>query len=222
VQSVGADVVRTYLMFVGPWEGGGEWVDGGINGITRWYNRVWDLLERDPGVLKASDDSDGSRELRRKLHQTMRKVYQDLDVFKFNTAIAAMMELTNTLQKVWEAGSASKASWMETRKAFLVLLAPIAPHLAEEFWERIGEKASIHLQSFPKWDDALAVEETVTLVVQVDGRVRDKLPVAVDISEDDAVELALAQDNVKRHLDGKTVTKVVYVPGRLVNIVTRA
>ena len=221
VQSVGADVVRTYLMFVGPWEGGGEWVDGGINGITRWYNRVWDLLERDPGILKASDDSDGSRELRRKLHQTMRKVYQDLDTFKFNTAIAAMMELTNTLQKMWDVGSASKASWTETRKAFLVLLAPIAPHLAEEFWERIGEKGSIHLQSFPQWDDALAVEETVTLVVQVDGRVRDKLPVPVGIAEDDAKELALSQDNVKRHLDGKTIAKVVYVPGRLVNIVTQ-
>ncbi len=221
VKSVGADVVRTYLMFVGPWEGGGEWVDGGINGITRWYNRVWDLLERDPGLLKSSDDSGGSRELRRKLQQTIRKLYQDLDTFKFNTAIAAMMELTNTLQKVWDGGSASKASWVETRKAFLVLLAPIAPHLAEESWERIGENASVHLQSFPQWDDALAVEETVTLVVQVDGKVRDKLPVAVDISEDDAKELALAQDNVKRHIEGKTIAKVVYVPGRLVNIVTQ-
>ncbi len=222
VVSVGADVVRTYLMFVGPWEGGGEWVDGGINGVTRWYNRVWDVLERDPGLLKASDDSDGSREVRRKLHQTMRKVYQDLDTFKFNTAIAAMMEFTNLLQKVWDEGTTSKASWMESRKAFLVLLAPIAPHLAEEFWERIGEKDSIHLQLFPGWDDALAVEETVTLVVQVDGKVRDKLPVPLDITEDDAKERALAQNNVKRHLGGKTVTKVVYVPGRLVNIVTTA
>ncbi len=220
VQSVGADVVRTYLMFVGPWEGGGEWVDGGINGITRWYNRVWEILERNPGSLKASDDSDGSREVRRKLHQTVRKVYQDLDTFKFNTAIAAMMELTNLLQKVWEEGSASKASWVEARKAFVVMLAPIAPHLAEEFWERIGEKGSIHLQSFPAWDDALAVEEMVTLVVQVDGKVRDKLPVPLDISEADAKELAMAQDNVKRHIEGKAIAKVVYVPGRLVNIVT--
>ena len=222
VQSLGADVVRTYLMFVGPWEGGGEWVDGGINGITRWYNRVWDILERDPGILKANDDADGSRELRRKLHQTIRKVYQDLDLFKFNTAIAALMELTNTMQKVWDAGSASKASWVETRKAFLVLLAPISPHLTEEFWEGIGEKQSVHLQSFPTWDDALAVEEMVTLVVQVDGKVREKLPVPLDIAEDDAKELALSQDNVKRHLEGRTVAKVVYVPGRLVNIVTRA
>ena len=222
VQSVGADVVRTYLMFVGPWEGGGEWVDGGINGITRWYNRVWDILERDPGILKADDDADGSRELRRKLHQTIRKVYQDLDTFKFNTAIAALMELTNTMQKVWDAGSASKAAWVETRKAFLVLLAPISPHLAEEFWERIGEKASIHLQSFPAWDDALAVEETVILVVQVDGKVREKLSVPLDIAEGDAKELALSQENVQKHIDGRTVAKVVYVPGRLVNIVTLA
>lgn len=222
VNSVGADVVRTYLMFVGPWEGGGEWVDGGINGITRWYNRVWDILERDPGILKAGDDADGSRELRRKLHQTIRKVYQDLDAFKFNTAIAALMELTNTMQKVWDAGSASKAAWVEARKSFLVLLAPISPHLTEEFWERIGEKQSIHLQSFPAWDDALAVEETVTLVVQVDGKVRDKLPVPLDITEDDAKELALSQENVQKHIDGRAVAKIVYVPGRLVNIVTKA
>jgi leucyl-tRNA synthetase len=222
VQSVGADVVRTYLMFVGPWEGGGEWVDGGINGITRWYNRVWEILERNPGSLKASDGSDGSREVRRKLHQTVRKVYQDLDTFKFNTAIAGLMELTNLLQRIWEEGSASKASWVEARKAFVVMLAPIAPHLAEEFWERIGEKGSIHLQSFPAWDDALAVEEMVTLVVQVDGKVRDKLPVPLDISEADAKELAMAQDNVKRHIEGKAVAKIVYVPGRLLNIVTRS
>jgi len=222
VQSVGADVVRTYLMFVGPWEGGGEWVDGGINGITRWYNRVWDILERDPGILKADDDADGSRKLRRKLHQTIRKVYQDLDMFKFNTAIAALMELTNTLQKVWDAGSASRVVWVEARKAFLVLLAPISPHLAEEFWERIGEKQSVHLQSFPSWDDGLVVEEMVTLVVQVDGKVREKLPVPLDITEDDAKELALSQDNVQKHIDGRTVAKVVYVPVRLVNIVTIA
>ena len=220
VVSLGADVVRTYLMFVGPWERGGEWVDSGINGITRWYNRVWDILERDPGLLKSTDESEGSRVLRRKLHQTMRKVYQDLDTFKFNTAIAAMMEFTNALQKVWDEGSASKAVWIESCKSFVVLMAPIAPHLAEEFWERIGEKTSVHLQSFPTWDDTLVVEEMVTLVVQVDGKVRDKLLVPLDIKEAEAKDLSLAQENVQRHLKGRSVTKIVYIPCRLVNIVT--
>lgn len=220
VVSLGADVVRTYLMFVGPWERGGEWVDSGINGITRWYNRVWDILQHDPSELKPSDESEGSRVLARKLHQTIRKVYQDLDTFKFNTAIASMMEFTNTLQKVWDEGSASRAVWNECRKAFVILMAPIAPHLAEEFWERIGEKTSVHLQIFPSWDDELVVEEMVTLVIQVDGKVRDKLQVPLDIKEAEAKELSLARENVQRHLQDRGIAKFVYVPGRLVSIVT--
>ena len=207
-------------MFVGPWERGGEWVDSGINGITRWYNRVWDILEHESEKLKSSNESEGSRMLARKLHQTIRKVYQDLDAFKFNTAIASMMEFTNTLQKVWDEGSASKAVWNECRETFVILMAPIAPHLAEEFWERIGQKTSVHLQKFPSWDDGLVVEEMVTLVVQVDGKVRDKLQVSVDIREAQAKELSLAQENVRRHLQDRDIVKVVYVPGRLVSIVT--
>ncbi len=221
VATLGADIVRTYLMFVGPWDRGGDWSDGGINGIARWFNRVWDIWSRDPAGLNGSNDSEGSRELRRKLHQTMRKVYQDLDAFKFNTAIAAMMELTNLMQRVWEDNSASARAWNQARRSCLVLLAPIAPHLAEELWERLGERRSVHLQSFPEWDDDLAAEETVTLVVQVDGRVRDRLPVAPDLGEDEAKEIAMAQANVQRHLEGKEVTKAVYVPGRLLNLVTR-
>ena len=220
VSTLGADIVRTYLMFVGPWDRGGDWSDSGINGVARWYNRVWDIWSRDPAAFTASDDAEGSRELRRKLHQTMRKVYQDLDAFKFNTAVAAMMELTNLMQHVWEDGSASPGAWNEARRSMLVLLAPIAPHLAEELWERLGQPYSVHRQSFPEWDDDLAAEETVTLVVQVDGRVRDRLSVAPDLDEAEAKALALAQANVQRHLEGKEVTKAVYVPGRLLNLVT--
>ena len=220
VAALGADIVRTYLMFVGPWDRGGDWSDGGINGIARWYNRVWDIWSRDPAGLAASDDAEGSRELRRKLHQTMRKVYQDLDAFKFNTAIAAMMELTNLMQHVWEDNTAGADAWNETRRAMLVLLAPIAPHLSEELWERLGEPYSVHAQPFPAWDDDLAAEETVTLVVQVDGRVRDRLAIPPTLTENEAKALALAQPNVQRHLEGKEVTKAVYVPGRLLNLVT--
>ena len=182
---------------------------------------MWDIWSRDPSGLNGSDNSEGSRELRRKLHQTMRKVYQDLDAFKFNTAIAAMMELTNLMQRVWEDNTASAKAWSEARKFMLVLLAPIAPHLAEELWEQLGERRSVHLQSFPEWDDDLAAEETVTLVVQVDGRVRDRLPVAPDLSEDEAKGSRWRRPNVQRHLGARRSRRPLYVPGRLLNFVTR-
>ena len=133
-----------------------------------------------------------------------------------------MMEFTNTLQRVWDEGSASKAVWIESRKQFLILMAPFAPHLAEELWERTGEKTSVHLQTFPSWDDDLVVEDMLTLVVQVDGKVRDKLQAPIGINEAEAKELSLAQENVQRHLEGRDVAKIVYVPGRLVSIVTRS
>ena len=220
VEELGADVVRTYLMFVGPWDHGGEWNDAGINGVARWFNRVWDLMYRDPALLDRSP-AEGARDLQRRLHQSVRRVQRDLEVFKFNTAIAALMELSNHLQEVWEKGSADPEGWREARRTFLLLLAPMAPHLTEELWGRIGQGYSIHQQSFPAWDEALAAEEQVTLVVQVDGRVRDRFQVSADIGEEEAKAQAQAQDNVRRHVGERKVAKVIYVPGRLVNVVTR-
>ena len=222
VEALGADVVRTYLMFVGPWDRGGEWSDAGINGVARWLNRVWDLAQRDPASLSGvSPQSDGTRELQRKLHQTVRKVYGDLDAFKFNTAIAALMELSNSMQRGWEERSVAPKAWRETVQTLLLLLAPIGPHIAEELWERMGNHYSIHSQPFPAWDEALAAEEVITLVIQVDGRVRDRLSIPVSTDEEEAKRLALEQPNVQRYLQGRDVSRVVYVPGRLVNVVTR-
>ena len=131
------------------------------------------------------------------------------------------MELTNYLSKVWEAGSVDSATWREAIKTLLLLLAPSAPHLTEELWSRKGYPYSIHNQSFPKWDESLAAEEEITLVIQVNGKVRDRVTVPVTVSEEEARELALDQDRVKAHLNEKELIKVVYVPGRLVNIVAR-
>ena len=166
----GADVVRVYLMFLGPWDQGGDWTDTGINGISRWMNRMWDLFQRDPADLPEVVDESALNDTRRKLHQTIEKVHTDLDRFKFNTSIASLMELTNHLSQAWNRQSIDPSLWRECTEKFLLMLAPFAPHIAEELWERTGRPYSVHNRPFPKWDANLTAEETITLVVQVNGR----------------------------------------------------
>lgn len=221
VSELGADVVRLYLMFMGPWEGGGDWSDAGINGLARWMNRVWDLATSLTDGLPAQDGP-ADRDLTRRMHQTIRRVITDLERFKYNTALAAMMELTNEMAPASEARSVSQPVWAATVRSLLLLLAPLAPHVTEELWERTGNASSIHAQPLPAWDDALAAVEEATLVVQVNGKVRDRIAVAADISEADAREQALASERVRAYTDGHEVSRVVFVPGRhLVSVVVK-
>ena len=220
VGDLGSDVVRTYLMFMGPWERGGDWSDGGINGVARWTNRVWDICERDSRILDdLPTDADAARNLRRDLHKTIRRVGEDIENFKFNTAIAAMMEFSNALNQAWERKDVDSEVWNESLKALALMMSPITPFLSEEIWERLGHPYSVHQQDWPAWDPDLAADEMITLVVQVNGRLRDRMEVPADISEEDAREKALASPRVKAHTDGKTIRRVIYVPGRLVNVV---
>ena len=220
VGQMGADAVRCFLMFIGPWDQGGPWSDVGSNGVARWLNRVWALVERDPQELAATPtDPQAVRDTVRILHQTVRKCHNDLDRFKFNTAIAALMELVNHLSKVWAEASIDPDTWRECVEKFLLLLAPIAPHLSEELWERTGHAYSIHQQLFPTWDEALAAEDTITLVVQVNGKVRDRIEVPANIDEPAAQDLALTSAKVRPYTEGKVINKAIYVPGRLVNVV---
>ena len=221
VEQLGADTVRAYLMFIGPWDQGGDWSDTGINGMARWMNRVWEICQRDPSILKGDAEGQAGRDTRRRLHQTIRKCYQDLDRFKFNTAIAALMEFSNHLNRVWAEGSVDPATWREATRTVLLLLAPIVPHITEELWEKAGYAYSIHNQPFPSWDEELAANEVITLVIQVNGKVRDRLQVAADISEEEARQLALASDKVQPFIIDKQVERAVYVPGRLVNVVVK-
>ena len=220
VQELGADVVRTYLMFLGPWDQGGDWSDAGINGMARWLNRVWDLANRDTAALGQKPTEDEAvRSLLRMTHKTIKKVEDDGERFKFNTALASMMELTNYLGKAWDEGNVDTAAWQDAIEMLLLLLAPIAPHITEELWERTGHAYSIHNQALPEWDEELARDEEITLVVQVNGRVRDRIQVPADIGEEDAKKLAMESHRVQPHLEGKEVRQVIYVPGRLVNVV---
>ena len=222
VRTVGADAVRCYLMFLGPWDQGGNWSDTGLNGMSRWMNRVFDLCTRDSAELDSSPVDEGAvRDLDRTVHKTIQRVTDDLEKFKFNTALAALMELSNEMGRTWESGSVSSESWDGAVERLLLLLAPMAPHISEELWERTGHDFSIHNQALPSWDPELATDEVITLVVQVNGRLRDRLEAPASISEDEAKEAALSSPRVAVHTEGKQVVRVIYVPGKLVNVVAR-
>ena len=220
----GADAVRLFLMFIGPWEQGGNWSTTGIQGVARWLNRVWTIGMREASELGASSNghgaaAEGMSELTRATHKTIKKVTTDLGHFSFNTCVAALMELTNTMNRAWESRTATPEAWQESVRALLLLLAPLAPHVAEELWERHNLPYSIHNQPWPTWDEALIQDAEVTLIVQVNGKVRDRMSVPAGILEDDAKELALRSDKVRSQLEGKAVRRVIYVPGKLVNVV---
>jgi leucyl-tRNA synthetase len=219
----GADVLRMNLLFMGRFEEGGDFSDAGITGLVRFTNRVWRLAtepatrEGQAGSIPA--DERKAAQLVRAMHQTIRKTTEDMEGLAFNTAIAALMSYVNVLQE-WQ-GRAPAAIWDEAVRALLLMLAPLAPHLAEELWARRGLPYSIHQQSWPLWDPELATEETIILVVQVDGRVRARIEAPAGVDEETARRLALASEQVRSHLDGREVRRIIYVPGRLVNVVTR-
>jgi leucyl-tRNA synthetase len=217
----GADTLRCYLMFLGPWDQGGVWSDSGINGITRWLGRIWDVAQRDESALGNTGDESAERELARASHLTTQRVLTDMDVFKFNTSIAALMEFTTKLVRSFDAGDVSAASWRAGVDRLLLHTAPLAPHIAEELWHRRGHSTSIHLELNPEFDDSLITSETITLAVQVNGKLRDQIKADADIEQDAAIAAAKLAENVARHLEGMAIVKEIYVPGRLVNIVVR-
>ncbi len=219
VAELGADVVRAYLMFIGPWEQGGEWDDSGIGGVSRWLGRVWRLALEGyaPGKTAAADET----ALARATHQTIKKVTEDIERIHFNTMLAALMGFTNRLNGAREQRTISKDVWDHSIRTLLLLLAPSCPHIAEELWQRLGYDYSIHDQNWPEWDEALIKEEEITLVVQVNGKVRDKVLVPAAITENEARKVAVAQPKVIAHIGGKRILNTIYVPGKLVNIVVK-
>ena len=222
VERYGADTVRCYLMFIGPWSQGGEWSDDGIKGMWRWMNRVWDLTNRDFSELEnvnVSEEDD--RELKRLTHKTIKSVYEDLKKFKFNTSLALLMQFTNDLNSMWEMKNINMDTWSQAIESLVLMLSPMAPHITEEIWEKLGNKFSIHSQKFPDWDDKLLISDSMTLVIQVNGRVRETTEVTSGIDESEIERLALDLPNVKKHIDGKNVIKTIYIKGKLINIVVQ-
>ncbi len=220
VRTLGADSVRAFLMFIGPWELGGSWSTTGIEGIYRFINRIWSVVI-EPGEVPAEISASAQEiaKLRRQTHQTIRDVTRDFEAFKFNTALASLMKFNNYLMKAQNTAVARTDAWDEAIRSLILMIAPIMPHVAEELWEHIGGAYSVHDQRWPQWDEVLAAEEVITLVVQINGKVRARMDVPADITEEEARQQALAHENVQRFLEGLQVRKMIYVPGKLVNIV---
>ena len=222
VEQYGADAVRAYLMFFARWDQGAPWSDSGIEGVSRWLQRVWGIATQistpDPKPeLDALTIS--KRALSRKIHQTIQKVTNDMENFEFNTVISALMELTNALNAARKSGHVGSEVYVQGVETLLKLMAPVTPHISEELWGRLGHPYSVHQQSWPVADLDAAAEDEITLVIQVNGKVRDKMTVSAEIRAEAAKELALASEKVQRHLGGREAKKVIYVPERLVNIV---
>jgi leucyl-tRNA synthetase len=221
VERWGADTFRAYLMFLGPWDQGGPYDASGITGIARWLNRVWNVVT---GVTPQTDAADeaATRDLRRWTHKTIKKVTEDIEEFRFNTMLAALMEFTNELTRIRESGAAVDATaWREAIDSLTLLLAPPTPHIAEELWERLGNKYSVHQQAWPSYDADLARADEIEIAVQVNGKVRDRILLPLDAPEDAARAAALAAAGVRAHAEGKEIVRVIYVPNRLLNLIVK-
>jgi leucyl-tRNA synthetase len=246
----GADTVRLFLMFMGPWDQGGPWSPTGIGGISRFLNRVWysvldphgvDAGDPESGVLPAGQDAAAAEKaLRAAAHRTLRTVSEEYAELRFNTMVAHLMELSNLLQRYRGTEIAGGVAWDEAVRLLLLMLAPAAPHIAEELWSRLaeargeapvgaapagaapaGEAASIHTQAWPAVDEAAAAENEREIPVQINGKLRDRVQVPVGIGQAELEALVLARPKIVAALEGKAPLKVIHAGGKLVNIVVR-
>jgi leucyl-tRNA synthetase len=228
IDRYGADSLRTYVLFLAPPDQEADWREGGIEGVYRFLGRTWRAVAGriesfDPnwrGKLGSAQEDDAIA-LRRKTHQTVRRVTHDIDRWHFNTAVSAMMELVNAMTEVSDADleGGLAVAYSEACELLAQVLAPYAPHIAEELWSRLGKTESVHLSDWPAWDEAAAAEDHITVVVQVNGRLRDRLSVAPGTATDVLESQARSSPKVQMHLQDKSVRKVIVVPDRLVNIV---
>jgi leucyl-tRNA synthetase len=215
----GADILRIYLLFMAPFERNVNWDEEGIAGAERFLQRVWRLCLGVGAEEGQENGSQAEQDLRRAAHKTIQRVSDDIEAFKFNTAVAALMELSRSLAANQDTVGTTQA-YRQATGTLIRLLAPFAPHITEELWARRGSASSVHQQPWPSYDPTLVVEETITLGLLVNGKVRDRIAVPAGIADEEARHLALENERVQHYLDGHPPQKVVVVPGRLVNVVT--
>jgi leucyl-tRNA synthetase len=216
----GADSLRVYEMFIAPYDMDAPWDTRGVPGTYRFLNRVWTLTQEYVEAPAIEPDEKYEKEILTLAHKLVKKITQDIEDDKFNTAVSSMMETVNSYYKLKESyGIGQSPAWKFAIESLLQVLAPFAPHITEELWMELGHDTTIHVDTWPKWDDAYLTSDEMTIIVQVNGKVRAKLTLPADMSKEDIEAAALFEPRVKEFLDGKEPTKVIYVPGRLVSIV---
>jgi leucyl-tRNA synthetase len=219
VETIGADALRLYEMFMAPFDQDIAWNEDGINGARRFLNRIWHLYgETYFGSAHAIEED---TELLRIMHKTIRRVDERIENFRFNTMVSTLMEYVNSLSERHRLGTWQTATFHHALNTLLLLMAPAAPHIAEELWSFTGHDGSVHQQQWPSWDIDLARDELVNIPVQVNGRVRLILEVAADARESEVQEMALIEPKIREHIAGRHIHKVIYIPGKIINVVTR-
>ncbi|MBF1038701.1 MAG: class I tRNA ligase family protein, partial [Candidatus Nanosynbacter sp.] len=221
----GADALRVYEMFIAPYDMDAPWDPRGVPGTYRFLNRAWNLVQE--FVDKNNDSSNSpemdektTQELLRLTHSTIKKVTRDIEDEKFNTAVASMMEMVNGLYKIKEShGIDMSDEWRFALESLIQILAPFAPHITEELWHEMGHDDTVHVGHWPKWDEKYLKSSVMTIIVQVNGKLRAKLELPSDMDKQGVEAAALADENVQKFTNNKPPKKMVYVPGKLVNIV---
>ena len=225
IEKYGADTARLFSLFAAPPERDLDWNDQGVEGSFRFLNRIWRLVTENLEVLKKDSTPVGSdvvsQTLHRKTHQTIQKVTEDIKRYHFNTAISMVMELTNETYGVLPLRKETTGAFQEAVWAMLLLLSPFVPHITDELWHRMGRTTFLINEPWPVFDSKATKEDEITLVIQVNGKLRDRLSLPADITEQKVRAMVQKQEKIKKHLEGKTVHKIIYIPRKLVNIVAR-
>lgn len=219
VQEYGADAVRVYMMFMAPWELGGPWNSEGIGGVTRFLNRVWRLAADEPS--EQTPEPIAPADFKRLLHKTIHRVTGDMENFKFNTMISALMEFSNHLTKHQGGAISETALWQQAIDTLLLMLAPLAPFMAEELWRRRGHTDSIHLQQWPQYDSEALIDKSVTVPIQVNGKLRDTITIATGLDREAAVQAAKSSAKIALALENKKIIKIIWVQDKLLNLVVK-
>ena len=219
IEKYGTDSVRAYLMFLGPWDKGGDWSDSGINGIHRWLKRLWNLII-EKYEFKHIEESE-IKNLEQISNLTTKNIINDMSNFKFNTSISYLMEYTNILQKIKQKRTVSYSTWIDACKRLLIHLSPICPHITEELWNRLGEKGSIHLQNNPTFNEKLIEKNDYTLIVQINGKLRDQMKLQVNTSIEEIMENIISSKKISKYLSDKEIIKKIYIENKLLNLVVR-
>jgi leucyl-tRNA synthetase len=222
VSEYSADAVRCYMMFIGPFEAGGSFKAENLEGVWRFLNRFWNVVSESwvEGSVDTRETAE-SRSIEQLRHKTIKRVTDDISHFRFNTALAALMEANNVLVKMQSEPAARTATYRKALETMMQLLAPLAPHITEELWQQTGHDGSIHVSEWPSFDEAMTQDSTFTLVIQVNGKIRDRIEVPATISENEVRKIAMSNEKAIAFIGDATVQKVIYIPGRLINIVAR-